>query len=114
MKLTHKNFIWGLLFVAASYSIIKLLDNYSVFFEALGQLYVAVSPFLLGFVLAYLMNPLMKLVERGLNTSRVVSTLITVGIILLSGYVVGTFTFPYLVENATEFMKQVPNYLLKI
>ena len=51
------SFFKGLLFVGMAYILIKVIDHYEVLFNGINGMLATIWPFLLAFVLAYVLIP---------------------------------------------------------
>lgn len=96
--------------VVVSYISIQLINQYERLFAWTNGILSALSPFLLAFLIAYLLNPIMKQFEKRLKWSRGKSVLATYLLILVGlGIFVGILG-PMIYRNATELIKQIPTY----
>lgn len=73
----------------------------------LGQ---AILPFVLGAGLAYLLNPIVERLVR-LGLGRVVATTLIALLVLAGAVLIVVFLVPVLVNQALEFLKEVPGVL---
>lgn len=115
-KWTEKriSFIKGLFFVACAYIIIKMVDNYQLFFANFKEIVATVSPFLLAFIIAYIFNPAMMFIEKRFKVKRNLSiTLTYLGFIVLC-YLIISFIFPVIYHSASDLIKQIPSYATEI
>lgn len=110
----RKTYFKGLLFIGTAYLLIKLIDQYQLFLEQLKVLQVAVMPFIIAFVFAYLFNPILKVLEKHTSFKRGISlTLIYVSFMLLC-YLVVSFISPVIYQNASDLIKQIPGFAAEI
>ena len=72
------------------------------------------SPFILGVFLAYILNPLISVLEDKLNTKRGLSIFISMIILMLTIGIVILFITPILVESIIDLFNQMPNHLEQI
>lgn len=111
---SRKTYFKGLLFIGTAYLLIKLIDQYQLFFEQLKVLQVAVMPFIIAFVFAYLFNPILKVLEKHTPFKRGINlTLIYVSFMLLC-YLVVSFISPVIYQNASDLIKQIPGFAAEI
>lgn len=72
------------------------------------------SPFILGVFLAYILNPLISVLENKLNIKRGLSIFISMIILMLTIGIVILFITPILVESIIDLFNQMPNHLEQI
>ena len=107
-------FAHGLLFVAAAYILIKLIDHYQLFFSGIRGLFVTIFPFLLAFIFAYIFNPMMVFIEKRLKCTRSISLAITYVGFILTCYLIISFIFPVIYRSAADLIGQIPNFAIEI
>lgn len=100
------------------------LNNLELIFDVLGNIYRVFSPFILGFVLAYILNiPMMK-VEKLLKKAipdkyedkysgaiRLVSIILSILLLVLIIAFVGFLLIPELIENIESLMNNIPAFI---
>lgn len=100
------------------------LNNLELIFDVLGNIYRVFSPFILGFVLAYILNiPMMK-VEKLLKkvipdkyedkysgVIRLVSIILSILLLVLIIAFVGFLLIPELIENIESLMNNIPAFI---
>ena len=100
------------------------LNNLELIFDVLGNIYRVFSPFILGFVLAYILNiPMMK-VEKLLKKAipdkyedkysgaiRLVSIILSILLLVLVIAFVGFLLIPELIENIESLMNNIPAFI---
>lgn len=109
MKFKKIHLSWVFTFVL-TYIIIALLGEYKQFFGILKKLWVILSPFFIGLILAYMLAPIVNFLERKFKMKRWMSLLIVYGgIILLT---VGFFIWiiPLLVNSIVDLVGNIPVY----
>lgn len=89
----------------------KIIDNYTEVFNILGKGISICSPFIYSLLFAYILNPIMMVIEKRLKVKRGIAIFITyasiVGIIILfSIYVV-----PSIVDSIISITSEVPKYM---
>ena len=108
-------YFWlGLLFVGCSYGVMKLVDQYQIVFNVLYRLIQATFPFILGFILAYILHPLMIVFERKLKLKRGLSVLLTYGTIIFICFMTLAYLTPVIYRNAVDIVNETPYYLREI
>lgn len=96
--------------IVASYLIIKLIDNYTFFFGIVDVFLSILTPFIIGFILAYILNPVVSFIEKYFKLKRLSSLFITYGLIVIS---IASFLFvtgPILLDNIVDLINQLPTY----
>lgn len=100
------------------------LNNLKLIFDVFGNIYRVFSPFILGFVLAYILNiPMMK-VEKLLKKAipdkyedkyygviRLVSIILSILLLMLILAFVGFLLIPELIENIESLMNNIPAFI---
>ncbi len=108
-------YFWiGLLFISCAYIVTKMIDNYGMFFDIVSRLFTATFPFLLGFVLAYIMHPVMLIFEKRLKLKRGLSVLLTYSTIILICSLTLAYLVPMIYHNAFDLVAETPYYLREI
>lgn len=105
LKLQIKKNLHILVIILLAYIGIKLIDNYSIVADAYKFVMGILSPFILGAVIAYALNPLMVYIEKKLKVSRGISVLLTCIIVIL----VFALSIVYLVPGITGNIKNLIN-----
>lgn len=111
MKIFEKNNFKYLKLIGVltiSYIIIKLIDNMSGVLTLMQSTYAVLFPFILAFIIAYILNPIVSLIEKKTKLSKPLSVAITyvlfIGIIALASF----FIFPSLYTSAVELLNSLP------
>lgn len=90
----------------------KLLDNLGGVFSGTLSKFISLSmSFIYGIVIAYVLNPLVKLIEKKCKVSRGVSILITYAIFIGLVSVICIYGIPSLFETIKEIVGDIPNYI---
>lgn len=101
----------GIIFVLLSYIGIQLINHYDFFFSLISKGFTILKPFLFAFAIAYILNPLVKLVETKLKFRRTLST----GVVYISLIAVLSlgicFVLPSLINSLSDLIKDIPNYI---
>ena len=103
--------LYFLLIILGIYAIIKLTKELQIL-ELLITILKVISPLFIGFIIAWLFDPLIKwLQKKGIRRSlgTILTYLLLIGIILL---VIGGL-IPLLSEQINEFIKVIPNIIDK-
>lgn len=92
---------------------IKLINNYKIFVDLFSSLKTIVSPFIIGAVIAYCINPLMKVFEIRLKFSRGLSLLLSFIIIILLTILNIKFLLPGIISNLKTLIEATPSFMSK-
>ena len=100
------------------------LNNLELIFDVLGNIYRVFSPFILGFVLAYILNiPMMKVEyllkkvipdkyeDKYSGLIRLVSIILSILLLVLIIAFVGFLLIPELIENIESLMNNIPAFI---
>lgn len=114
------------IFVVAIILSFQLITNFTVITSILKRIFSVLSPFILGFVVAYLLNGAQKNIERLVNKiklpfiqrkSRGLSILILYTLLIFLFFVTLNYAIPLIVKNISELVALIPsfyNFLLSL
>lgn len=94
------------------YISIKIIDNYKIIFSALGNLFSIVSPFLFALIIAYILNPIMKLFEKKFKFKRGISILFTYISIVVAITIFSVCVLPKITSNILDMLKSIPQFAM--
>ena len=112
----EKNFKYDrniFLTILASYIAIKLIDNLKELAPIMEIVFDIISPFLIGSIIAYILNPIIKFIESKVYIKRIFSLLITYVVALVIVGLTVALIGPIIVSNITEIASQIPFYFEK-
>ncbi|WP_138206862.1 AI-2E family transporter [Haloimpatiens lingqiaonensis] len=93
---------------------IELILNYKTSVYLLGKVVKILKPFIVAFIVAYALNPVIKFLERKFNLKRNYSILITyiffIGIIALFS----TIVIPKIFYSGMDMLHDIPNFALEV
>lgn len=96
-----------------SFVLIQILKNYNNIFLGIGKVFKILSPFVIAFIIAYILNPLVKFFEKKFKIKRGLSILIcyviTLGIIAL----VLSMIVPRVFQNIMDIFQSIPYFTNK-
>ena len=107
-KISKKVFQQGLLFVFLACIIIKAINEYEQVFRVLNSLANIIWPFVLGAIFAYILNPLVKLLEKLLKGRRGLSVVLSFVIAILLLSLMGALVTPVIIQNITDLVRHIP------
>ncbi|MGL4876373.1 MAG: AI-2E family transporter [Clostridium sp.] len=89
----------------------KIVDNYEVYFSLIKKILMMLSPFIYAIIIAYILNPIMKLFEKYCKFSRGAAVAVTY--ILVAGIVViiGLYVVPSVIDSIISITKEIPSYV---
>lgn len=96
--------------IVVSYILIKLVNNSSVLFKGIQSLYNILSPFVIAFIFAYILNPIMSFIERKFKLKRQLSVLITYLIIIASLVLISVYLVPKIYTNLIDISSKIPTF----
>lgn len=90
----------------------KLVNNLGGIFTETIRKFISLSmSFIYGIVIAYVLNPLVKLIERKCKISRGISVLITYAIFIGVVLVICIYGIPNLFKTIVQIVGDMPNYI---
>ncbi|WP_338468703.1 AI-2E family transporter [Clostridium botulinum] len=96
-----------------SFILIQIFKNYNNVFSGIGKVFKILSPFIIAFIIAYVLNPLVKLFERRFKIKRNLSILIcyviTLGIVAL----VLSMIVPKVFQSIMDIFQNIPYFTNK-
>ncbi|MBY0756934.1 AI-2E family transporter [Clostridium sardiniense] len=100
-----------LIFVILFFIGYKIVDNYPVYLSILKKFLTLLTPFLYALIFAYILNPLMKLIERKLKLKRCPAVGLTYLIILGILIIIGIYGIPSIIDSIISITKEIPSYI---
>ncbi|MBU5315343.1 AI-2E family transporter [Clostridium bornimense] len=94
--------------VIVAYILMNLIDNIGYFTGIFGKFYGVIQPFIFGLIIAYILNPIMKLFEKKLKFTRVISILFTYLIVIGVIAITSVYLFPKLYYSIEDFIGRIP------
>ena len=96
------------------YICIKIINHYQYFFNVLNSLYNILTPFILAFIFAYVLNPVMNLFEKKLKLNRKISIALTYVSIITCLFLIGFSLIPKIYNNLIDISKNLPSFITDI
>ncbi|MEF9934463.1 MAG: AI-2E family transporter [Clostridium sp.] len=107
----YKKYLWVVALVLTTYMGILLISNYKYLIEVLNNVYSILSPFFYALIIAYILNPMIKLFHNKLKINKGISILLTY-LILLTGITIGIlFIVPSIVNSVTQLVNDIPVFM---
>ncbi|HCW52191.1 MAG TPA: AI-2E family transporter [Clostridium sp.] len=91
----------------------KLIDNYNYFFNIVDKGISILTPFIYAFICAYVLNPIVSVIEKKFHISRGISIAITYVILIGVIFIILFFTIPSLVNSIINITTEIPIYIAK-
>lgn len=115
----NKDYLKKFFFVMACFAGFKIIENFSFFFGKFSMIANILMPFIWGLGFAYVLNPLMMLIEKRFKTpKRLVSLLIVYFLFFGLIAIILVYVIPVIGESlldlynrSTEYFKQLESYL---
>lgn len=118
LKMVVSNVWYIIALVAVCTAVIMLIVNWSGTLAALGKAFKVLMPFIIGFIFAYLMIPIIRLFERlfnniargrGLKIKKVIAMIISYVLVLGFITMIVLFVAPQIAQSVRELVKTVQN-----
>lgn len=106
-------FIVGILFVVCAYLVIKLMDNYNTFFGYVETFLGMLKPFILAFIIAYIINPVVVYFENKFKFKRGLSIFTSYLVIILLVGIFISFIVPVFYTSIRDLADNIPSYVDK-
>lgn len=106
-KIKHFDFIISAILIYIS---IKLINNYKTWFAILGNIMSIISPFIFALIIAYILNPLMKFIERKFLLNRKLSILCTYMFIIFFISIFTIYLLPKITYSIIDIVKSIPEF----
>lgn len=94
--------------IIIAYIFIKIIDNLPVVIDIAGKWYTIIAPFLLAFVIAYILNPIVNLFNKKAKIPRPLSIAITYILFLSIITIAIVFLGPKLYSSIIELVNNLP------
>ncbi|MGL4773834.1 MAG: AI-2E family transporter [Clostridium sp.] len=101
----------GIAFVVVAYLIIKVMDMYPSIFSGFRYIMSMLSPFIMAFIIAYMINPVVTYFEKKLGFKRGLSILAAYLLIILLLALGIFFIAPIFINSVKELVKDIPTYV---
>ena len=92
----------------------KMVDNIEIFINIIKKFISLSMSFVYGIVIAYVLTPVVKLLEEKAKLKRGVSIALTYAILIGGITIWALYGIPGLIENVKEIGRDIPNYINSI
>lgn len=96
--------------VIISFLGIQFIMNYKTFLIILGKVIIILKPFILASIIAYVLNPIMKLFERRINLNRMFSILLTYIVLISLIIIFSMVVLPKIFNSGMDMVNSIPHY----
>lgn len=100
--------------VVLSFIAIELILNYKSIFFILGKSLKILTPFILAFIIAYILSPLMNLLEKRLKLKRGQSILITYAFIVTLIVIFSIVLLPKIFNSIMDIVQNLPAFTAEV
>lgn len=89
----------------------KLVENYPYFFNIIKKLWALLLPAVYGFIIAYILNPLVKYIKKKLGVKEGVAILASYLLLIALLIVASIFLIPNMISSTIDFTSKIPSYI---
>lgn len=89
----------------------KVIENYSYFFNIIKKLISLLVPVFYGFIIAYILNPVTKLLKRKFKLKESNAILASYAILIGVIGVVAIYFLPTIINNVVDIIINIPSYI---
>lgn len=89
----------------------KLIENYNYFFSIIKKLWSLLTPVIYGFVIAYILNPLVKFIRKNLKVKDGVAILSAYLLLATLIIIAIVFFMPNMINSSIDIISNVPLYI---
>lgn len=104
----HMLYIKVICAVLITYILMNLIDNIGYFTGIFEKFYGVIQPFVFGLIIAYVLNPIVKLFEKKFNLNRFISILCTYLVVIGVIAITSIYLFPKLYYSIEDFIAKIP------
>lgn len=92
----------------------KIIENYIYFFDIIRKLISLLVPVFYGFIIAYILNPVTKLLKRKFKLKEGSAILLSYAILIGIIAIVLIYFVPTIINNVIDIIGNVPSYISEI
>ncbi|MBE6054090.1 MAG: AI-2E family transporter [Clostridium sartagoforme] len=100
--------IISILFLLIGY---KVVENFNYFFKIVKKLWSLLVPVVYGFIIAYILNPLVKKIRKKFNIREGMAIFISYLLLIALIIVVAIFLIPNMIKSSTDIAIKIPLYI---
>lgn len=106
-----KKYLWVVCLVLITYIGLKLITNYKSVINILSYSYSVLSPFVYALIIAYILNPIVKLFNRKLKINKGISIILTYLLLISAISISIIFIVPSLLNSITQLVADIPMFI---
>ncbi|MGL5152390.1 MAG: AI-2E family transporter [Clostridium sp.] len=103
----NMKWVWTLV---TTFVIIQLILNLNSITSGISKILSMLSPFIVGLIIAYILNPLVNLIENKLKLKRGLSLLLIYGVFIFLSSLLIVLVLPVLIESIVHLVSNIPDY----
>ena len=92
----------------------KLIENFPYFFKVIEKILSLLTPFFYSLVIAYILNPLVKVFEKKGNMNKGIAILITYSLLVGIVIVIAVYFIPDMIQSTLEIARSIPDYITEM
>lgn len=96
--------------IVIAFILIRTIDNYTFLMSGLSKFLAIISPFTFAFIIAYILNPIMNLLEKKCKLKRAMSLLITYIFIIGVVTLFSVDLMPKIYNSLLDIIKNAPQF----
>lgn len=100
--------------VIIAFICIQLILNYKSIIAIMGGAAKILTPFILAFIIAYILNPIMVFLEKRLNLKRGHSILVTYAFIIGAMVVFSVVVLPRIFSSVMDIIQNIPSFTSEV
>lgn len=89
----------------------KLVENYYYFFKIIKKLWSLLLPMVYGFIIAYILNPLVKVIKKRMKVKEGMAILFSYVLLIVLIIVISIFLIPNMINSAIDITSNIPLYI---
>ncbi len=89
----------------------KLVENYPYFFKIIEKLWSLLLPVIYGFIIAYILNPLVKFIKKKFKIKEGMAILSSYLLLLALIILISIFLIPNIINSTIDITSNVPLYI---
>lgn len=91
-----------------------VIDNYQNVFKVITNLLSIIAPFIYALIFAYILNPIMKFIEKKFNLKRGIAIAITYIFVIGIFILISIYVIPNVVDSIVAITSDIPSYITTV
>lgn len=100
--------LWIVILSILAFKLFGYLDNVT---GVIGSILSLSMPFIYGIAMAYVLNPIVNIIEKKIKTKRTIAIALTYILFILIITVISIYGIPSLINNIKDIINKVPEYI---